>query len=144
MPRKPALQVVRFEDPQGDPLERQSQMNKWSEGQKECRAKRQHLYKPTGLTVYGKKVDRREDIPIGTRINIIERCRRCLSVEREADHVTTARGVRPLEDWKPRYGESKGVEYLLRKGSGRLDDGDIEELKGHLYLDNTRLKFVSE
>jgi hypothetical protein len=135
---------VRFEDPQGDPEARQEQISLWSEGQKECRAKRQHLYKAIGLTVYGKKVTDRNDIPVGTRINIIERCRRCMSVGREADHVTTARGVRPLEDWKPHYGEYKGVEYLLRKGSGRLDDGDVEELKGHLYLDNARLKFVPD
>lgn len=148
MPRKGrgALSVVSsFEPPpEGDPLERQTQIGLWTPGQKECRAKRQHLYKPVGLTVYGKKVERREDIPVGTRINIVEKCQRCRSISREADHITTPRGVRPLEDWHPTYGEYKDVEYLLPKGSGSLDDGDREELKAYMYLDNAKLKFVAD
>lgn len=148
VPRRAALQVVQqYEEPVGDPLERQAQMHQWTPGQVECRAKHQHLYKPAGiggLQVYGKKVAHWEDLPVGTRILIMERCTRCKSVGRKAEHVVTARGVRALEDWKPDYGSYKDVEYLLRPGSGRLDDGDIEELKGHMYLDNARLKFVAE
>lgn len=146
MPRK-ALQVVRFEEPepQGDPLERQAQMSKWTAGQVECRAERQHRYKAFGgLKVYGKKVTSPRDLPVGTRILIVQRCARCRSVGRKADHVVTTRGIKPLEDWKPDYGEYDGVEYLLRPGSGRLDDGDREELKWHLFLDHAKLKFVDE
>jgi hypothetical protein len=141
-----ALSVVSSIEPpsEGDPLERQTQISLWSVGQRECRAKRQHLYKPVGLTVFGKRVNSREEIPVGTRINIVEKCQRCRSISREADHITTPRGVRPLEDWKPVYGEYKGIDYLLPKGSGSLDDGDREELKGHMYLDNAKLKFVAD
>lgn len=146
MPRRAALQVVQqYEEPVGDPLERQSQMRGWTAGQVECRAERQHRYKAVGgLKVYGKKVTSPRDLPIGTRILIVQRCARCKSVGRKADHVVTARGVKPLEDWKPDYGDCDGVDYLLRPGSGRLDDGDREELKWHLFLDNARLKFVTE
>lgn len=147
MPRsgKAALRAVNaFQEPVGDPEERQAQMHGWSEGQKECRAKGLHLYKPSSLTVFGKRVTQPQNIPVGTRITIIEMCRRCKSVGRQADHIRTPRGVRALEKWRPTYGEYKGVAYLLKPGSGKLDDGDKEELRGHMYLDNFRLTFVDE
>lgn len=144
MPRsgRAALRIV-DPTPEGDPLERQAQMSKWTPGQVECRAEHQHRYKATGgLKVYGKKVTSPRDLAIGTRIHIVQLCSRCKSVGRKADHVVTARGVRPLEDWKAIYPDDK--DYLLKPGSGRLDDGDREELKWHLFLDNARLKFVDE
>jgi hypothetical protein len=141
-----ALKAVPEPEPeQGDPLERQAQMSKWTPGQVECRAEHQHRYRATrGLQVYGKKVTSPRDLPVGTRIHIVQLCGRCKSVGRKADHVVTRRGIRPLEDWKAIYTDDDGVEYLLRPGSGRLDDGDREELKWHLFLDHAKLKFVDE
>lgn len=148
MPRsgKAALRIVDdFVEPAGEPLERQAQISQWSPGQVECRAESHHRYKATGgLKVYGKKVTNPRDLPVGTRIHIVQMCVRCRSVGRRADHVVTTRGIKPLEDWKAVYTDFKGVDYLLKPGSGRLDDGDREELRGHLYLDNAKLKFVED
>lgn len=146
MPRsgRTVLRIV-DETPEGEPLERQAQIRAWTPGQIECRAERQHRYKATGgLKVYGKEVTSPRDLPVGTRIHVVQRCTRCKSVGRRADHVVTTRGIRALEDWKVFYTDDKGVDYLLKPGSGRLDDGDREELRGHLFLDNAKLKFVDE
>jgi hypothetical protein len=149
MPRssRAALQVVRDVEPpaEGDPEVRKEKLAEWSEGQAECRAERHHRYRPIQTFVYyGRKVDW-ENIPIGTRLLIIEECSRCKSVRHSADFMTTQRGLRQLTKWKPEYRDHKGIAYLLSKGAGRLDDGDMEELRSRKYLrPQRRLNFVAD
>jgi hypothetical protein len=132
---------VSFQEPQdlsGDPDKTRNAMAKWTDGQKECRARGRHLYAGLHTYVYGKDPDK-----IGTRMDIIQQCRCCYSVRRHAEHVRTARGLRRAEDWKPDYREHRDVPYLLPKGAARLDDGDHEELTAFLFR-KQRLTFVTE
>lgn len=130
---KAALSVVRDTEPDqvGDAEVRVAHLAELSQGQAECREERRHRYgRPTGL-VYARSL---KNLPLGTRILITQECARCFCVKRSADHVVTRRGLRQVEDWKSVYREHKGVAYLMPKGAGRLDEGDIEELKGRKYL----------
>jgi hypothetical protein len=130
--------MVDFEpEPLGDHEKTLEAMSEWTDGQKECRRERRHIYVQLHTYVYGSDPDK-----IGTRFDIIQQCRRCFSIRRHADHVRTQRGLRRVEDWKADYREHKGSQYLLPKGSARLDDGDFEEL--NLGFLRQKLTFVTE
>jgi hypothetical protein len=130
---RPGLQIVRDTQAEeaGDANVRQEHLAELTPGQVACREERRHRYGKPRALVYARSL---ENLPIGTRMLITVECSRCLCVRRNAEHVTTRRGLRQVEDWKTEYREHQGIAYLMPKGAGKLDEGDIEELKGRRYL----------
>lgn len=103
------LKIVPDEAPPGDLDLTRETMSQWTEGQRRCRARRRHAWKP--FTVYEHR----------NHYEVLERCADCFN-RRAADFALTGRKISP---WRPdRYREG----YLLPKGARRITDELHDEL----------------
>jgi hypothetical protein len=136
-------------------------------GNASCRRRRHHHWERYDSVIYGRRAFNEadlKDLPIGTRINIIERCPSCKN-KRQADHLVYERGRSRVRDpqtgklvteidkglrivderWMPIYGEVKNVPYLLDPGSQPLTIEMREELYAAEFFESPgRVSYVVE
>jgi hypothetical protein len=119
IPTKPRRKLAAVTDtpvikeaPKGDESLTLETMSLWKDGQKRCRARKRHDWKP--YNVYKHR----------GYYEVVERCSQCLN-RRVADFVETSRGLRKSDDgWQIDYRDN----YLLPKGAMRIDEDIYDEL----------------
>lgn len=111
MASRRALRAVKDEpdeQPQGDSSLTRETIAGWKQGQRRCRARKRHNWRP--LTVWEHR----------SYFDVVEQCSECRN-RRSADYNKQGH---KLTDWKPDYRDG----YLLPKGAMRLDDELRDEL----------------
>lgn len=129
MGRTGLLKLVPVEPAPGDEEMTRERASQWSEGQRLCRRRKRHHWKPHTAIVHGDDMQRP-----GTLIEITERCPDCRN-QRRADHVVRVSRYgnvtihRVNETWQMLYLEVGDVPYLLEKGSQAVS----EDLRDEMY-----------
>jgi hypothetical protein len=121
-----ALRVVQAPEPvHGDGELTREAASEWTPGQRKCRARGRHDWKP--FTVYEHRA----------YLDVVERCPNCKN-RRHATFVRTQWGVRQDSKWKPDYRDN----YLLKKGSARVRD--LEDLFDSITADDILSRRIVE